>query len=100
MVGSPEHSHRRRRARWTIRLGREETRADSFRWTAGLFFLRLAAALRLAQRSDSRSERRLPVQRAHGTAPPDHTRGAAAASRWRAGLDATSRIVATGRRTS
>src|SRR4029079_13866187 len=92
MVDSPEHRHRTWRSRGALPLAR----APRFKQPAsrGLTqnFLLFSAprGFRIAQRSNSRPERYLSLQRAHGSASPDHDAVPSAHHFRRAWLDAAS----------
>ena len=88
MVASPEYRPWHRSTRSDLRLGREKARADPLPVPADLLFRRSARDVRLTQRPDTRPERRLSVQRPHGSTPAAHAGDAAASARRRPGLDA------------
>src|ERR1700719_1372733 len=95
MVDSPEYRHRHRGTRGDLRLGRKKIRTDALHSAADFFLLRPATHVRVPQWPDTRSERRLSLQRAYGAAPPAHVGSAAAAARWSARVDATSSAFTT-----
>src|SRR5689334_18723719 len=94
MVDSPKYGHWNRSARRPVHLGIEAAPPVAHRRPEDLFRERPAADVRDAQRADSRSERRLSLQRAHGPAPVADAGDSAAAPRRYTGLDAPPRSVA------